>query len=151
MTNDFDLVESIYSGWLARLADLQGIGSLSIPQKTVLLTWWAKGEIDNGGFALLYCSPMDIDEIACTFLELGMIDAANACRNSKSVFPEGKPPVDQTDRMALVESILNSAGKDDPWEPFNKVIWGLNKDFDRIVAEYVKNNVDHFIHPESTR
>lgn len=144
MTTDFDFVESIYSGWLARKADRQGIDSLSPPQKTVVLTWWAKGEIDNGGFALLYCSPVSIDDIARAFSDLGMSDIAMVCIASKSVFPGGQPPIDPADRRALVESILDISGDSDPWEPFNREVWRRNKDFDRIVAEFVKCNSEHF-------
>lgn len=143
MSEAFDFAESIYSGGLADKADKEGLSSLNSIQRNVLFVWWAKGEIDNGGFELLYSSPLDIDEVINSFNAVGAYSYATACNGSKNLFPEANPPLDLYKRTELVKSIMNS-DPDDPWLSLNKIIWTDSDKFDELVAEYIKNNIENF-------
>jgi hypothetical protein len=143
MSDDFDFVENIYSDWLAKKADIDGVYSLDPIQKNVLIAWWAKGEIDNGGFELLYSLPIDINEVVQSFTAVGAYSYATACDESKNLFPEASPPLDLSERTELVKSIMNS-DSDDPWLSLNKIIWADSDKFDELVAEYIKNNIGSF-------
>lgn len=103
MPDDFDFLEHIYSGGLAKRADKEGSEALSEPERNILYAWWAKGEIDNGGFALLYAGPVNIDEVCTAFSEIDLLEAAHACLESKAAFQNGHPPEDQKQRLAEVE------------------------------------------------
>lgn len=137
--SDFEYVEAIYSGGLAKRADEEGLASLSLPERSVLLAWWAKGEIDNGGFALLYSHDTDIDVIAAAFREVGCPDLAEACQASKNVFPVSLVPPTVSERTEYLDS------SDDPWLPYDKVVWAQDRDFDRTVAQYIQENREYFI------
>ena len=60
----FDLAGEICDN-LGRRAEENGIQSLSKPEQTVLLVWWAQGIIGNGGFEYFYegaCNMTDVAE-----------------------------------------------------------------------------------------
>lgn len=142
MSENFDFVEFIYSGGLAKKADTYGVSSLSDVQKNVMLTWWAKGEIDNGGFELLYSSPVNIDEVISAFISVDANSYAKACMDSKALFPNKNPPIEVTQRNELIDLI--SSSDDEPWLSFNKIIWANSDDFDGKVTRYIKTNIEHF-------
>lgn len=141
---DFEFVEHVYSGGLASRADREGADELSSPERNVLLAWWAKGEIDNGGFALLYASQVDIDEIIKAYLDIGLTEVARACEESKRIFRTGFPPKDQEKRVAEVDQLTGLDGSIDPWGEQNKVIWQMEAKFDSAVANYIRKNVGCF-------
>jgi len=135
--NDFYFVDSIYSGWLARKADKEGLDSLTLPERAVMLSWWAKGEIDNGGFALLYSKPVSIDDVAAAFLEVGALDAHKACLDSKLIFHNKTPPQSVEERIKIIEAIPDNL---DPWIKEERAIWSLGDNFDSTVANYARRN-----------
>ena len=80
-SQDFDFVSSICDG-LGERAEQDGIESLTEPERSVLLVWWAQGIICNGGFAYFYEGACNMPEVAGAFQELGFEEAAQACRQS---------------------------------------------------------------------
>lgn len=143
MSEAFDFAASIYSGGLASKADEEGISSLNVEQKNVVLAWWAKGEIDNGGFELLYSQPLDVDAVIESFSAIGANSYADACNRSKELFLGGNPPNDLFERIEEVKLIMNSDA-DDPWLSLNKIVWADSDKFDDLVSEYIKKNIEHF-------
>lgn len=141
---DFDFVEKLYLGGLAARADQSAASDLSIPEQNVLLTWWAKGQIDNGGFASLYASPVHINDVEHAFRGVGLDGAADACRRSKAVFMDGSPPEDQAARVAIVEEIHDPVQGKDPWRQCDEIIWNLGNGFDAKVAGYIRANSQFF-------
>lgn len=135
--SSFDFVESIYTGALAKRADTNGIESLSGPEKNIVLAWWAKGEIDNGGFAFLYSKPVNIDDVALAFRNIGFESAYKACIETKAVFPDGKPPDAMERRLKIIEELDKSG---ELWKTQERVIWEMDVDFDDAVAEYAKSH-----------
>ena len=142
--SDFEFVEWIYSERLAKRADAEGLGGLSVPERNVLLAWWAKGEIDNGGFSQLYGHPEDIDAVIKAFSDIGLKTIDNACSMSKNRFENGHPPSGLEERREAVDSIVNASGSDDPWDEENKLVWDVTEAFDSAVASYIRSNPIHF-------
>jgi hypothetical protein len=60
-------------------AELEGIGTLSEEERTVLLPWWARGVIGNGGFHYFYQGSADLHDVARRMAALGFADVARAC------------------------------------------------------------------------
>jgi hypothetical protein len=74
-------VRSRTRGLVDRLGDraeLEGIGTLSEEERTVLLPWWARGVIGNGGFRYFYEGSADLHEVARRMAALGFADVARA-------------------------------------------------------------------------
>jgi hypothetical protein len=133
--DNFEFVERLYSGALAKRADVEGIDKLSRAEQNVVLAWWAKGEIDNGGFALLYAHPIDIDRIAEAFSEIGASDAADACLLSKNKFKHQLPPLGE-ERIRIIRELDDVKA----WIQSDRKIWALGTDFDDVVARYIREN-----------
>lgn len=148
-STDFEFVERLYLGGLAARADQEGPDSLSAPERNVVLAWWAKGQIDNGGFASVYAAPVHINDVERAFREVGANAAADACRRSKAVFADGSPPEDQAIRSAIVEEIHDPTQSKDPWRQCDEIVWNLTDSFDTKVAEYVRANSQFFAELQS--
>jgi len=144
LTADFELVEKIYSGGLAKRADSEGVDALSNVERNVLLAWWAKGEIDNGGFALLYSGQIDINKVIDAFNEIGLPALARACSDSKKVFRDHHPPLGQDERSAEVDRLTGLDGLADPWAEQNRIVWESETSFDEAVARYVSRYKEFF-------
>ncbi|MCD9098212.1 DMP19 family protein [Luteimonas fraxinea] len=139
--SDFDFVEKIYLSGVAARAD-RGVHCLPWPEQAVVIAWWAKGAIDNGGFSYLYESPVRIDDIERAFREVGAAIAADACVRSKQFFPRGEVPESLSAREALIKSLSNDNGED-PWHDCDRAVWAL-EDFDSSVANYVRSHPENF-------
>lgn len=145
VSTDFEFVERLYLSGLAARADQRGPDSLSAPERNVVLAWWAKGQIDNGGFAALYAAPVHINDVESAFREVGANAAADACRRSKAIFADGMPPEDQSARSAIVETMHDPVQGKDPWRQCDEIVWALQDDFDSKVANYVRANSQFFV------
>ncbi|MCD9031173.1 DMP19 family protein [Luteimonas sp. Y-2-2-4F] len=135
MTAALKLVDVYYTSF-AQKADAGGITSLSDDEQVVLLSCWAKAEIDNGGFANLYSLPVDIEKVENAFTAIGLMEASAAVSDSKKVFPEGRPPDDLEERTRIVEELVKSTGDRDPWYPYDKIIWSIDS-IDEVVENYI--------------
>lgn len=117
---------------LGRRYEQDGLESLSAPQKVVFLTWCAKGAVDNGGFQFLYEGDLPIMEVASAFEEIGLPEAAQACRGSSAISHDG-----------------TGAERGDRFRPFDTVIWNLDSSEgeDRLLnnlSAYIRLNADDF-------
>lgn len=139
--SDFDFVEKIYLSGISARAD-EDISSLSPHERAVVIAWWAKGVIDNGGFSSLYESPVQIDDVERAFREVGATVAADTCLRSKEIFPNGEVPGSLSSRVSFVMDVRGDAGVD-PWEQCDQVVWAF-EDFDSSVANYVRSHRGHF-------
>lgn len=129
------LVDECYRSF-AQKADAGGIASLSDDQQVVLISCWAKAEIDNGGFAYLYSLPVDIEEVEKAFAAIGLLEASAAVSGSRNVFPEGRPPDDLEERTKAVEELIKSTADRDPWHPYDRIIWSIDS-IDEVVEDYI--------------
>lgn len=73
----------------SRKADAEGIDALTQLQRVALLPWWVKGIVDSGGFSYFY-EGADLNtagDVADALQEIGLREAAEACRRTREVFP----------------------------------------------------------------
>src|SRR5258706_7684422 len=75
------------------------------PAQVILLTYKAKGIIDNGGFQFFYEGASHAIDVAWAFDELGFPDVGDICRSSMAVFPNGIPPPDHDERDAVMDAL----------------------------------------------
>ena len=92
-------------------AEGSGINSLSGPERTVLYIWWATGIIDNGGFQYFYEGASEAAEVAAAFDAVGLPGPAAACRKSLAAFPNGLPPSDRMERVAILDAYQGAQQK----------------------------------------
>ena len=85
-----DLINETY-GRIGKVADANGIESLTEPQQTLLYAWMALGVVENGGFSYFYEVSGKVLEVIAAFRALGLDQWAEAFEASRSVFPGGKP------------------------------------------------------------
>lgn len=140
MMNTFDFISSIYDS-IAQRADRLGVSSLSKAERTVLFACWGKSEVDNGGFAQLYSTPVGIDDVVEAFRSIGLTEAADVFAHSKLVFPEALPHHEVEARRDFVDSLLSRDEDVDPWEEDNHKIWNLEQaQFDDAVSKFVDSH-----------
>lgn len=72
-------------------ADEHGLESLTAKERTILLPWFARGVIGNGGFRYFFEGGHDLAEVAGAFRELGRHAVASACERVGSRFAEQRP------------------------------------------------------------
>ncbi|UHQ23020.1 hypothetical protein LVB77_20630 [Lysobacter sp. 5GHs7-4] len=135
-TDDFDFVQSIYNGGLAQKAGELGVAALSTPERSVVLALWAKGILDNGGFAYLHEAGADIRVIRDAFAEVGLDEASRAC--DLSVIALEAPRREQL--PANVTRIDRIDDGEERWSECDKMIWRLGDRFDSAVASYIRRN-----------
>lgn len=135
--DDFDFVQSIYSNGLARKADELGVANLSVPERSVVLSWWAKGLLDNGGFAYLYETGADLDAISHAFSEIGLSDAVRACALSR-IASERNSSNSSSSNVTRIDRV--DEGEDERWRECDEIVWGLGEKFDAAVAAYIREN-----------
>jgi hypothetical protein len=90
---------------LGEQADEHGLEALAAEQRTVLLPWFARGVIGNGGFKYLFQSAHDAGAIARAFHELGCHAVGDAVLGAPAVFPGGRVPSDAAERESLLEAV----------------------------------------------
>ncbi len=143
-SQDFNFVNAIYSH-LGNRAECKGLQSLSKPEHSVLLVWWAQGVIANGGFEYFYEGACNIAEVAAAFQELGFTEAAQACRQSMTLFP---PEVLGEDPKKCYESLTRFDAQyvRDFFLPLSRAVWATD-DGDRLsiaTAAYIRTHADAF-------
>ena len=144
---DFDLCNSTF----LRVIDYYGsepeANTLPDPHRAVLLTWYAMGIIDNGGFHFFFEHDFSGDPgftlTAEAFDEIGCHSAAQAVRDAIALFPKGKVIADIEDRLKLFESTPESRRT-----ALNKKFWAAsNVGMGEIcvkLAAYIRNHQADF-------
>lgn len=96
-----DLVSS-----LGAQADLHGLDSLSEEERSVLVPYWARGVIGNGGFRYFYEGNHDLHDVARRMRTLQLDAAATACESvAQHVFAGGAVPRNDDEREALLSKV----------------------------------------------
>ncbi len=91
---------------LGQKADALGSSALASLERTVLLAWWARGVIGNGGFKYFFEGGSELGPIARAFRSLGFPQAAQACeRVDAEVVVEGRLPRDDEGRRAALAQV----------------------------------------------
>jgi hypothetical protein len=129
-------------GPIADRAETQGLEALSGPEQNVLLVWWGKGYVDNGGFEWFYEGASNALQVADAYEALGLTDAADAWRKSVEVFPDGKPPEDLQDRrdwMCDHEEEVRAF-----FDPLSRIIWDVDDRLNERLGEYIPAHAAHF-------
>jgi hypothetical protein len=138
VSNVFEDIQRLYTE-IARRADSHGVSALSVPERNVLLAWWAKGEIDNGGFALLHSAPVNIEDVAQAFEAIGMNSIADACRQTILAFGDQYPVAVET-RATVVDAINSPASGKDPWRDADRLVWSIGSSFEQKVSDYISRH-----------
>lgn len=134
--DDFDFVQSVYNGGLAQKADELGVAALSTPERSVVLALWAKGALDNGGFAYLHEFGADIGAIRDAFAEVGLDEASRACGRSVVALEASR----REQLPANVARIHHVDDGEERWSECDEMIWRLGDGFDSAVASYIRRN-----------
>lgn len=91
---------------VARVAKESGVQALSEFEKDILLPWWARGVVDNGGFEYLCECERDVDGIAQRFRTIGLPELASAIETVvEGVYGGVGPPADERQRDALLAKV----------------------------------------------
>jgi hypothetical protein len=91
---------------LGKKADALGLSALAPQERTVLLAWWARGVVGNGGFKYFLEGGSELGPIADAFRSLGFPEAAEACeRVDAEVVAEGRLPRDEEARRAALAHV----------------------------------------------
>ena len=134
----FDTIDRIATR-IGERAERDGLASLSLVEKTVLLPWWASGIIGNGGFQYFYEGASEAAEVADAFDRIGCPAAAEACRKSLEVFPSGVPPADHEARRGFLDSIQDEDHT--LFEPLDEIIWQItDNELESRLEIYIEAN-----------
>jgi hypothetical protein len=135
---DFNFVDDAFKV-IAKRKEARGMDQLSEVERTVLLVWWSAGIIGNGGFQYFYENTSDAAEVAKAFDQIGLHEAANACRESMQFFPKQFPPADRDERLALMDG--HEAESSRIWERLDCVIWDCHDLPSRLAKLLREGNV----------
>ena len=146
-TQDFDFTSAVCNN-LGSRAERDGIESLSVPERSVFLAWWAQEIIENGGFEYFYEGACNMAEVAAAYQELGFAAAAQACRQSMTLFPPealGKGP----ERCYETLMLLDARYVEGFFLPLSRVIWAANDDdnLGAAAALYIRAHANAFCIP----
>jgi hypothetical protein len=147
MTESLDFVNKATDP-LGDRAEANGIQSLSYPEQVALITLWATGIIDNGGFRYFYEGANNTEQVADAFDTLGFHDAAQACRETIAFFP---PEVFKRGYEACTKWLDAHYTNDELFHLFDKqnfIVWELNdsshNSLDNVLAEYIRTHRSEF-------
>lgn len=107
--------------------------------------WVLDGEVNNGGFdQFYYSSSGDLAlEAIEAFEAIGAHGRADIIRRANSVFPDGKPPKDMDERIALLDSMPES--KKELLSSLNDEYYKIEENMDQLFFEYIRKNQEHFL------
>ena len=129
---------------LGEQAESLGVRSLPPAERNLLVATTGYGLICNGGFAYLYESFLEIDLLVEAFTALGLLEAAEACRQSNAAFPKGQPFFELDDQVRWLESL-------DPTSSPELQLWDrLSSTIDRIAPAVWDQKVFEYVreHPQ---
>ena len=145
---EFDFVENTHKQ-LGTFANENGLDDLTPAERVVLLTWWAKGIIDNGGFEYFYEGATNTLEVAEAFEALGYAEAAAAaCRAAHAQVP---PDVLAGGWEACREWMAPFEREEFEarFEAANQAIWRIGDELQGRLADYIRAHLEAFIHASS--
>jgi hypothetical protein len=120
-------------------ANVEGIEGLGPQERTVLLPWWLKGIVDNGGFKYFYEGATETLAVAEAFDALGLSEAAAACRQAHARVPE-----EMLDRgFEACREWMDTLDEDALEELFSepdRVIWDLEESLEKVLAAYIRTH-----------
>lgn len=114
-----------YFDSLCSLADSDCLSTISVSERTIILVWWAKALVDNGGFEYFYEGACNAGDVAKAFFEVGLDSIANAFLTSVRVFPNKNPIPDHELRQQWLsqrEVIVKRA-----FARPNKIVWSVDE------------------------
>ena len=114
-----------------------GLRNLTEAERIVLYACWAMGIIQNGGFQFFYEGATNMAEVANAYECLGYLEAAEACRKSLSIFPNGIPPEDADERLSILSSYQGF--RDEFFRSLNEAVWEAgDANFEATIANYIR-------------
>jgi hypothetical protein len=135
--DDYGLVEAVCEA-LAAYADEDGIWSLSETERTVLLPYWAKAIVDNGGFLYFYSGADNANEVAEALEKIGCSGVAAAFRRSAELFPDGRPIRGEEARSRWLEE--HEAEADALFAELNPTVWSSDEELWTRLAAYIRSH-----------
>ena len=141
-TEAFDFVNEICQE-LGRRVEDDGIETLSEPERVASDVWWASGIIQNGGFQYFYEGATEMAQVADSYDRLGLNKAAEACRKSLRIFPNGVPPEDDDERSEILAPYQGF--RNEFFRPLNLVLWETaDEGLEDILAVFIHENLPSF-------
>jgi Domain of unknown function (DUF4375) len=115
-------------------AQALGLGVLNEEQRNVIIPWWARGELGNGGFEQFFQTDHPLADVSRRLRLLGFEAAADACDQVlAALFSGGREPVDRAAKEALLAEV--------DWKRFRpqeRVIFAIDWDeLVRAIGRYV--------------
>lgn len=116
---------------LGKIAEAKGLDHLALSERVLVLTMWATGIIQNGGFryffedAYFHHGVSHVDKLAGALDYLGFPRAAEACRKAASFFPEGVLDEGPTASSAYMDRFSNEQ-LDAAFEDLNRAVWNVD-------------------------
>ena len=138
----FDFVDEVCQE-IGRRAEDDGIETLLEPERVASDVWRASGILCSGGFRHFYEGATNMAQVASSFDRLGLHRAAEACRKSLEIFPNGVPPDDDDERFEIIDSVQESRCEFFP--SLDDVIldtWDDN--LEAILAVFIQANMSEF-------
>jgi Domain of unknown function (DUF4375) len=134
---EFEFLQSVYEPLGKRAAQF-GVLTLSEPERVLMLSWWAKGIFDNGGFLYFYQGATNILQVADAFEAIGFTAGAKACRRSTEGFEGGQPPEDLEEMKRWLAANSASPSLLRKWEELCDPIWKIpDSEFDRLLVDFL--------------
>jgi hypothetical protein len=135
--DDYALVEAVCEE-LAAYADEDGLDSLSETERIVLLPYWGKAIVDNGGFGYFYEGAYNSLQIAEALDAIGCNDVALAFRRSAELFPGGNPIADPDVRSRWLET--HEAEADTLIDDLHGTVWSSDEKLWPRLAAYIRQH-----------
>ena len=147
MSKNIDIEDSVvrYLETLCEVADREGIETLTKPERVVVLVWWGKALVDNGGFQFFYEGTSNAEDVATAFSEIGINTIAEAFRRSLNVFTSQSFEFDPTTRYKRSSYSVADVGA--VFTELNGIVWGVDEpELLEILYGYIKANRSSFEH-----
>ena len=126
---------------LGEKADSHGIQALSEEERNVLVPYWARGLIGNGGFRYFFEHDHPLSDTVRRMRSLGLGSTADACESVLGqLFPGGAEPADYWERRRLTDGI-----DWDRFDPEESAIYKVSWDqFTDAIGAYIESHPDAF-------
>jgi hypothetical protein len=140
---DFDFINDLYSQIISQYGKNPEATEFSVLERPIVLTWYAMGVIENGGFQYLFESklPGDPDYMLTwqAFVTIASKKAEQAFRKALSLFPQNRPPKNDKERLELFLS--HSEQKRDS---IDSALYGAHDEIGSCLLEYIRRDEDSF-------
>jgi hypothetical protein len=135
--NEYSLVEAVCD-LLSDYAEDEGIESLNKIERIVLLPYWAKAIVGNGGFSYFYEGAHNANEVAEALEMIGCPRVASAFRKSAEFFPDGKPMSSDKARNRWLEDHEAEAAAF--FADLNRTVWSCDEELWTRLAAYIRSH-----------